>query len=78
MDHSVMFVYNKESMSNGLTKFTDVSKDVLLQTSTMFDITLNVTEEAGGLSISAIFDAKKFSFSFMEGSSSLISYSSNK
>ncbi|TAQ85239.1 hypothetical protein B7494_g6435 [Chlorociboria aeruginascens] len=50
-DHSVMFVYNKEGVSHGPTKYSDLSTDVLPQALTMFDITLNVTEDADQLAV---------------------------
>ena len=65
-DHSVMFVYNRESVSQDLTNFSDLSTEMLSQESTMFDITLNVTEDVGELSIFSTFDAKKFSSGFVE------------
>jgi hypothetical protein len=64
--HSVMFVYNRARTSHGATQISDLSRDILPQTRTMFDLTLNVMEEVGGLSIAATFNAQKFASGFME------------
>ncbi|KAG9230477.1 hypothetical protein BJ875DRAFT_546147 [Amylocarpus encephaloides] len=65
-EHSVMFVYNKESSHPGITDFSDMSPILLPHTSTMFDLTLNVVEENDGLSIFVTFNAKRFASSIME------------
>lgn len=65
-EHSVMFVYNRASASHGPTQISDLSRDILPQTFTMFDLTLNAVEEVSGLSIFATFNANKFVYGFME------------
>lgn len=65
-EHSVMFIYNKANVNSSCISVSDLSRDMLPQTSTMFDLMLTVVEGSGGLEISATFNAKKFAVDFME------------
>ena len=67
-EHSVMFVYNKASAlgSRISVSVSDLSRDMLPQTSIMFDLLLNVVEGTNGLEISLTFNANKFAVDFMD------------
>ena len=68
-EHSVIFVYNKASALGGHTPITvslsALSRDMLPQTFTMFDLLLTVIEGTNELEFSLTFNANKFAVDFM-------------
>jgi hypothetical protein len=64
-EHSVMFVYNKPSVNHSSVPTSNLSRDILPQTFTIFDLTMNVVEDVDGLSVDATFNTRRFAPDFI-------------
>lgn len=65
-EHSVMFVYNKPSVSQYTECISDLSNHILTRKFAMFDLTLTAVEQSDGILACVTYDASKFAAEFIE------------